>query len=537
MQTNLALAEAAPTAEQSDIESPHLYVVPDPDSLAPINEVFISADAVPEIAFRRRRVAQEAQRILAYNSQLLHNGRASEVPAASDPLGTAEQVVEARDEFGVDSPEHRRTYKGAVLDNTRLSGEAITKNKKGGSYFERVRRQFVSDDEGHSAHGLSISRMTRNGLSPLLGKEDQARRVNEHVEEDGTYVPIGSMIARHGLRDFVELLPIKIESEIPKLTVQVTTVSECSDEAIAEYVANPNGSHGGMRPGMKAIALRRTHFEDNSGDREDESLIIDGRFITHEVIQAFLVHEGVVESGKQLSKTEVLGTQLVSVNDGSILNFARRLDDFAGTWHGKRFFFGQEVPDDHPRNYGDAIDEAEVRDQQLGSLPVELTDFQIELVDKGTSGEVAEALINKLLKDKFMKVVKQNPELAAVVFDEATAKGLTHVAELEAQGRPEEARLYAQEVYDNAPDVSYCTGGNCPELENVDPHSGIDRLLEDLGLHGKKVRNKVAPCKNCGEKQLHHDYHGNTACTACKSTKLSGQAVRKGQEYNEKKNK
>jgi len=411
----------------------------------------------------------------------------------------------------------------------------VTKNDV--AYFEPVRREFVSDAEGYSAHGLSISRMTRNGLTPLVSKEDQARRIKEHVEEEGTYVPIGSMIARHGLRGLVERLPVQAEPEIPKLTVQVTTISECSDEAIAEHVVNPKGSHGGMRPGMKAIALRRSHFEDDSGDREDESLIIDGRFITHEVIQAFLVHEGVAEPNQKLSKTDVLGTQLLSINSGSLLQFARQLDDFAGAWHGKRFYLGQEVADDHPRNYGDAVDEAETRDQQLGSIPTELADFQIGLAENCTDEVLAEALVNKLLKNRFMEVAKKNPELAMVIFDEATAKGLARLAELEAQGRQEAAKLYAQKVYENAPDVSYCSGGSCPELDNVDPDSAVGRLAKSLGLRGKSVHNKVAPCKSCGEKQLHHDYHGNTVCTSCKSTKLSGQAVKKGQQYSNKKKK
>jgi len=90
MQTNLA--ESLPQVEQPDLGRPQLYIVPDTDSQVQTSEIFISADAIPELAFRRQRAAQEAQKILAHNSQLLHNGRDNEVPAASDPLGSQRRI-------------------------------------------------------------------------------------------------------------------------------------------------------------------------------------------------------------------------------------------------------------------------------------------------------------------------------------------------------------------------------------------------------------------------------------------------------------
>jgi len=160
-------------------------------------------------------------------------------------------------------------------------------------------------------------------------------------------------------------------------------------------------------------------------------------------------------------------------------------------------------------------------------MPTQLAELQITLEKKGTDSQLAEALVNKFLKTKLLAVAKSNPGLAEAIFDKATADGFAQVARLDAAGRSTEARRLQTYVEKNAPEVSYCSGGGggCKDLESIDPQSPIGRLATALGLKGEIVRNLASACPDCHSMKLVHDYHGNTACAGCQSTKLSGQDV------------
>jgi len=488
----------------------------------------INADAVPELLAKRETARQNATKILAQNSHLLHNGRAGEVPGAVDALGTAKQVVAVEKKSGADSPEYQEIFDGLKLDNRRLIGEAATKNEA--VHFPRARRTFQGADRGYFANGLSISTMTKNGLSPLAPKEEQPRRIIEDVEENGTLVPIGSIIAERGLRGMVELLSTEAEPELPTISVQVTTISRCPIHAKEDHKLNPKGSHGGYRPAMDGMAIRRYHFEDNTGDREDEQVIISGTYITREVIEEVLIEDRVIDPGQELTVDEMLGMQLISINGGNVMDFVQRLDEKAASVHDINIFMGEEVPAGHPKDYGQFMEESEEQRNKLEPMPAQLAELQITMEKKGTDSQLAEALVNKFLKTKLLAVAKSNPGLAEAIFDKATADGFTEVARLDAAGRSTEARILQASVEKNAPEVSYCSGGGggCKDLESVDPQSPIGRLAVELGLKGAVVRNLASACPDCHSMKLVHDYHGNTACAGCRSSKLSGQSVQHG---------
>lgn len=516
----------------------NLFSVPDcietdqvPNEAPEVPQTLISADTVSELFAKRQAAAQRARAILAKNSHKLHNGRAEEVPTSVDALGTVRQVVAVKREFGINSPQYKRVFPGLVLDNERLLGEAVTKNQS--EYFARVCQTLQSPESpsrGFLSHGLSISKMTENGLSPLTRPEEQMRRVNDFVEEEGTYVPIGNMIANHGLRAFVELLPIPVEPETPQVNVQVTTISECTDFAEREYAINSKGSFEGYRPGMKGIAIRRLHFEHDSGDRDEEQAIISGIYITHDLIEEFLAEKGALDKGQKMTKNELHGTQFISVNGGGVMEFVKELDDYAGAKLGLNLFNGEQVPANHPKDYVKFMEQAEERRKQLAPMPTQLAEYQIELEESGVDSRTAEALVNKFLKDKLLAIAKAHPELAEVMFDSETAQGFAEVARLEAAGQYEEAYRKQLTVEKNAPEVSYCGAGGCADLENVDPSSPVGQLAMRLGLRGKMVRNTASACTNCKAKELYHDYNGNTVCVSCKSTKLSGQHVKHNQD-------
>lgn len=547
MRANQTLAEAFPIADSADPgfgAQPKLQLVPglvgDAEltpaqgelylvtEAAPVQapnitaELFISADNIPELSAERQKAAQRATSILARNSYKLHNGRADEVPTSVDALGTVRQVVAVKKKFGVESAEYQEIIPGLILDNERLLGETTTRNRA--EYFKRARQTFDQETLQYFSHNLSISAMTENGLSPFAKPEEQIRRINDNVEEDGTYVPIGSMIVERGLRGFVELLPFAAESQEPKVSVEVTTISECTDFAEQEHAINPKGSFEGYRPGMRGIAIRRAHFEDDSGDRETEQVIISGVYITHDLIEEFLADKGAIAQDQKLNKNELHGTQFISVNDGGVMHFAQELDHYVGSKLGLNLMLGEVV--DHPKDYDRFMEQAEERRKQLAPMPEQLSEFQIELEEQGADSKTAEAMVNNFLKDRLLAIAKKHPELAEIMFDAETAEGFAEVARLEAAGKHKEAMIKQLEVEANAPEVSYCGAGGCAGLENVDPASPAGQMAARFGLRGKLVRNKVSACKNCSEFGLIHDYNGNTVCTSCKSTKLEGQGVK-----------
>ena len=517
MRTNLAFQELTPR--------PELYLVPAPVDQAQTPELFINADNIPELSVERQKAAQEATRILARNRHLLHNGDAEHVPTPVDALGTARQAVAIKQRYGKNSPQYQEVFTGLVLDSERLLGEAYTKNTA--EYFAKIKQNFDHSTGSYFSHGLSISTMVKNGLSPSTNSEEQGRRANEYVEEAGTYEPIGVMIGRVGLQGVIESLTVERDPKTASLSVM--TISECTDHAIQNFKVNPKGSHGGYAPAVEKLMIRGVHYFDDSGDRHEEQVGLPGIYITHQLINEYLADRGVISQAQEPSKTEVHATQFISVNGTGVMSVVRDLDQLASKKRGKNLFMGEEVPEDHLKDYGDFVDEAEIRRTKLAPKPTQLANYLITLQENGTDPRVAMALVDRFLKATLLEVAGKNPELAEAMFDKATAEGFAEVARLDALGRTNDARLLEAVVKENAPEVSYCGAGSCG-LDEVDPSSPAGQMAQRLGLKGKMLRNKEAACKNCNAKELHHDYNGNTVCTSCKSTKLNGKSVEHGKK-------
>lgn len=550
MRNHLALAEASPFADpaiQAGDSSPSLQLVPgylgqsEPTppqgdlALVPnpgistaleANPSFlIDADIVPELSVERQKAAQAAARILAQNRHLLHTSGAEHVPTPVDALGTARQVVEVKQRLGKNSPEYREMFTGLMLDSERLLAEAFSKNT--GEYFAGVAQHRDQLTGEYFSHGLSISRMVTNGLSPSAEPEEQYRRSNEYIEERGTYEAIGGIIGRIGLQGTVSLLApsLPIEKMPMAGSLHVTTISECTDYAIRDYKTDSKASHGGYAPAVEKLMIRRVHFADDSGDRSEEQVAVPGLYITHDLIQEVLAEKGAVTREQKLNKTALHGTQFIGVNGEGVMDLVRELDQKAGDVNDKNIFMGEEVAADHPKDYAEFVEEAEVRRAKLAPKPTELAELLITLEENSTDQRVAEAVVDKFLKDTLLEVAKKHPELAEAMFDKETAEGFAEVARLEAAGKYEDAQKLQSIVEENAPEVSYCGAGSCG-LEGVDPTSPTGQQAVRLGLRGKMVRNKNKACTNCSAMELHHDYNGNTVCTACKSAKLSGQDVK-----------
>jgi hypothetical protein len=492
---------------------PTLYAVEDP-----VNHL-VDADTVPELRFARLRAGQEAASILGRNRQLLYEGETESVPRAVDALGTVRQVVEAKREFGADSPQYKEKFEGLMLDSERLLGEAYSKHTS--EYFAEVLQSFDPAKREYSAHGLSVKRMVTNGLSPAVGPEERARRANEYVEE-GTYEAIGTAIGHIGLQGMAERIPepaALAETESPALSVM--TVSECTDEAIKDYELNPKGSHGGYAPGIRKFMVRGVHFTE-SGDRLEEQVAVPGLYITHEVITEVLAGKGAIAQGEELSKTELHAKQLISVNGEGVMDLVKELDQKAGEKSGKRIFMGEKVPADHEMDYDAFVGQAEIRRQKLAPKPQQLAEYLVALEEGGTDGATAEALVNVWLKRTLLEVAGKNPDLAEAMFDQATAEGFREVARLKAEGQDNEARWLQAQVERNAPEVSYCGAGSCG-LEAASP--GDVSKAQRLGLKGEIIHDKERPCPACSAMKVVYGENGK-ACTGCDYVEVNGETKR-----------
>ncbi len=518
-------------------QAKHLHAVPaalGQLQQEPAGERFINTDSIPELLIKLQEARHQATRILGQNRQLLHNGGADAeaVPKPVDALGTARQVVDIKRQYGENSPEFQEAFTGLVLDSERLLGEAYRKNKP--ESFAKTPQQLKLEADSYMAHGLAISPMVQNGLSPLLDVEEQGRRINDYAVEKGTYVPIGKMIGRLGLKGLIQqvLLP---ESEVTpsanhhpeQPSISVFRISECTDKAIEDYKINPKGSHGGYVPAVEKVMIGGIHYIDDSGDRYEDAVGVPGLYITHEIIGDYMAEKRIINPAQTLTKQEVHATGFLSVHGTKTIDIVRELDQKASKVHGKNIFMGEVVPEDHPKDYQEFVKEAAIRRIKLAPKPTQLAHRLIKLEEDATDGRTALVLVDRWLKDTLLEVASKNPEMAEAMFDKATAEGFRQVAHLEALGRTNDAQRLDLLVREKAPEVSYCGGGSggCPELDDVDPASPEGALAKSLGLKGKMVHNKVATCKNCSAKRLHHDYNGNTVCTGCKSTKLSGQGV------------
>jgi hypothetical protein len=317
------------------------------ESLADVLEqdVLISADAIPELHTARQRAATKAASILDRNHNLLANGQAEAVPLAIDALGTARRVAAVKRQYGGDSPQYREIEKGLVLDCERVIGEA--ERKLTWELFGDALQKRDDKTGSYFAHGISLDETVTAGLTPLADPEERYRRVNDYVEEKGTYTPMGQMIKNLG-------------GLATDKTVSVYTFSECIDSAIKDYKFDPKGSHGGYVPAIEKFMTRDVTFT-ASGDRIERQLALSGVYITGEVIRTVLTELGVINESQNLNKTELHSKKFIDTASRGVLWLAELLDAEAGKQSSKRIFMGEEVDENHPMDYDNVPVEAEDR--------------------------------------------------------------------------------------------------------------------------------------------------------------------------------
>lgn len=494
-----------------------LSIVPD---IAIAETELIDANSIPELYETRQKAAENGRKVLSQNRHKLMHGE--DAPRAVDALGTARQVVEVKRRYGEGSSEFKEIFTGLVLDSERLLAEAYSKN--GAEYFAKVRQNFDRVTGSYFAHGLSISRMVLNGISPSAELEEQDRRLNENVEETGTYVPIGKMIGRVGLQGAIDVIKPSLQKETGTSgkSIDVTTISECVDYAIEDYKINPKGSHGGYAPSVEKLMIRRVHFAEDSGDRMEEQVAVPGIYITQALIRVVLAKKDAIAQDASPTKTELHGTQFVGIDSGGVMEFVAELDAAASEASGKNIFMGELVAAEFVKDYGDFVEQAEIRREKLAPKPTELANFLIALEENNTDGRLAEVRVDQFLKKTLLEVARTNPELAENMFDQETADGFREVARMRAEGDELGAQRLQKQVEEKAPEVSYCGGGGCG-LEAVPNGSAMALNLQKLGLSGEELLHDTErACFDCNSMTVYYDGEGNKCCTSCRATEING---------------
>jgi hypothetical protein len=474
------------------------------DTLEPCGPTCIDADAIPEIQFVRRRAAQEAAKVLGQNWQHLRDGEFSSVPKPVDVLGTARRVVGIKRLSG-NSTSYKTGFNGLLLDCERLFSESF--RKLTWEYFPEALREFEPGSGQYFAHGIPIMDILQGGLSPIAEPEEQDRRINDSIHEH-TYhtMPRVRAIGHLGLQGMVSVI----------------NFSECTDWAINAYEADTKSSkkssYDGYVPEIRKLMIGSSRFVD-SGNRYDERIGVSGRYITHDVILAVLQAEGAPPAINGLTKSQLHGKQFIEKSGKGVIGIVELLDKKASDVSGENIFMGEPVGIDHAKDYSRIKGEAETRRHQLAIVPQSLANYLVGLVENGTDSWVADTLVENFVKEKLLHIAKDDPSLAAAMFDQETADGFAKVNYLESIGRAEEAEALLKKVRQNAPPASYCTAGSC----GLEAASSSDALkAKGLGLVGEELIHDVErPCPSCHAMKVFYDSIGSKACTACGKSEIN----------------
>lgn len=462
-------------------------------------ESYTFVDDIQEVSVARYHQKQQAEQLLESRRREYERDESTYIPV--DALSTAREVINAASASiaGENSDLYRQRYDGLVLDCQRLVGEWYRKNKP--EYFAPVRHVFNKDTEEFYSHGLSIRQMTDNALTPFSDSpEDEARRVNERVEES----------TPHLLR---KLGHIAIGSEA------IRTISECTDKAIDDYtydVANNQKHRGynGYVPEIQKVMIRDIRLDEDSLDRFEEQVGLPGIYITHEIIQKALERKGVEADG--MDKTQLHGSQMI-VKD-SLMDFVELLDKVATEEWCTNIFMGEEVPKDYKKNYETFRDEALERQESLKDLAETTAQFVLSLAEDGFDKKKAPAHVENFVKKLLLDVAKNDQTVAVQMFDEKTAIDLQAVVALEQLGRYQEASDLMQQVEKAAPGGGFCGAGSCG-LESVNTSGEFGKnLLKKLGAdkNDKIVKDTERACK-CGKKEIIYAYNKNKVNKYCGS--------------------
>jgi len=466
--------------------------------------IYISADAVPELARHRQEVREEAWATVRLRERQLSEGQEIAVPLAIDALSTAEGVLEASALYGKSSEIYQEKLAGLQLDCRRLVAEWYRKKRY--EYFPASRHFFDAETGDFYSHGMSIRQMTENALRPIDNDpEEVGRRVNERVENE------------------TPLLMRKIGGLALGQAVGVRTISECTDKAIADLAhdraaGSRHSGYNGYVPEIEKLMIRDMRLDVQTGDRLEEQIGLSGRRINHYVIQEALRRRGVETKG--FDKTQLHGTQLLVRDD--LMDFVRLLDMVASEEWRTNIFMGEDVPEGYSKNYDSIRQEALTRQESLQDMADTAAVFIMDLAEDGFDKRKAPAKVETFVKKLLLDMAKKDIELAPQIFDDRTAAGLREVIYLESIGRQQQAFKRQQEVEELAPGGGYCQGGSCG-LESVDLSTSAGKELAKL-LNAENgdtiVKDTERTCK-CGKNSIVYAYNANKVtkyCTSCKAT-------------------
>lgn len=475
---------------------------------------YVSVDTIPELAGERMARRQYAEELLGAREAQIQSGEQREVPLAVDALSSGRRVLETARQFGVDSPQYQEAREGLFLDSHRLISEWRRKNTD--EYFPLIEHKRDEETGDYLAHGASVFGMTVAALVPVNQREEEGRRVNEHVEE-ATAMKIGSLGAM-ALSEVIEQQPVKLHSLgglVLENAVRVRTVSECTDWAIRLLKENKKTGYGGYVPEIEKLMVRDMIIDPETGQRYEEQMGLPGTYLNHDIIQTALLRGG-FDAGN-LDKTDLHGTQLLANDD--LIDFIELLDTVASEEWCVPIFKGEVVSDDHPRDYAVIRQEAIVRQEALKSHATMVTDFIITLCEEGTDPREAPEAVEQFVKHMLIAIAQENLPVTAEIFDEQTAIGLREVASLQANGRQGEALELLNLVIAAAPQDGYCGAGSCGlERAGVDSAESIKKLGFDakdtlLDKGGRK-------CRDCGKKNVvvYDTKKKMKGCIDCKAT-------------------
>lgn len=471
------------TIELSPFENPELLAAQDifssPENISTF--IAVSADTIPQLHEARVLARYEAEAALEKNMEFVREGEFEKAPAPIDVLGTARRVLWAECAYGKNSLEHQSVKSGLVDDCNRLYAEARSKNIS--EYFAPVRLDYDSANEQFLAYGQqsSMRELVAGGLSPYITeKEEKSYRINDNVEE-ATFEACMSL----GNAD----------------NIGVVKIAQCADWAIKSYEQNPDGAHGGYVPKNKKIMVGYTSFDTQESCRYGEQMSIPGELITNEVInKIFQLLD--LTSGANLSKIDVHATQVVlereQIKDS--VDFVKLLDQVASEHHGFLVYLGEQVSDEHHRDYSTIKSEAIERQVKYQQDSEGLAELLIDLERNKTDVWVAEKIVEDHVQNKLFKVAKENPHEARIIFDEKTASKYQKVIELELVGRFEEARLLEDQARAQAPPAVFCGAGSCG-LESVEKSKeSWVRAQTKAKPNEKVVKDTIRDCVECGAK-------------------------------------
>lgn len=475
--------------------------------------VIVSADSIDWLRESRNQARQEGQETIEFNRVLRQAGEQTEVPRFVDPLSTAHQVLEHQE----GSEQYNSCLEALRLDTHRLLSEAY--RRLNWEWFPKSRQDYDSETgDFFSNNEINIGELTFNGLTPNGHSEEEERRVEEWVEEAGTYRKLGAFIAAEAVD--VDLLPIDQQIDQPidqdQSVINTTRISLCPDWAIEEYQSAPETtkSYGGYVPEKEKFMIRSLAFDSKTNSRYESQLAISGEYIDTETIAtAISIFDETISSDS--SKKEVNSSLLLTNSEVDEWDWIELLDELASQKHGVEIFMGEILPEGQEKDYQEAKRSSEDRYQALEDHAEQLTSDILMLAKIGVDSEVAGGIIEAKVKGLMVEDCSARPAMAREMFNEQTALGFQRALSLEQLGDITGANLLRIDVAEQAPAASFCGAGSCG-LENVDKATlNSDSNLGDLIESGDIVlKDTERPC-SCGKKGIIYVFNEKKVTKYC----------------------